>query len=89
MDESRARFEHGIEAVTKLWTHKSVRHADPFCRFGPITMLPRPVATRHPDRTPRKVQMSFHFHVAETDDQAIAEARGPRDQYVFDSLPQT
>jgi hypothetical protein len=47
------------------------------------------VATRHPDRTPRKVQMSFHFHVAETDDQAIAEARGPRDQYVFDSLPQT
>jgi alkanesulfonate monooxygenase SsuD/methylene tetrahydromethanopterin reductase-like flavin-dependent oxidoreductase (luciferase family) len=36
----------------------------------------------HPERTPRKVQMSFHFHVAETDERAIAEARGPMDQYV-------
>jgi natural product biosynthesis luciferase-like monooxygenase protein len=133
MDESRPRFEQGIDAVTRLWTQESVRHEDPFYRFGPITMLPRPVqqphppiyvaaigtpasfewageqghnlmvvpylsrfeslqanleryrhsfATRHPERTPRKVQMSFHFHVAETDEQAIAEARGPMDQYV-------
>jgi natural product biosynthesis luciferase-like monooxygenase protein len=133
MDESRARYEHGIEAVVKLWTEQNVVHQDPFYRFGPITSSPRPVqqphppvfvaaigtpqtfewagrqgyglmivpylsnfadvqrnvrlyretfAAHHPDRSPRKVQMSFHYHVAETDEQARAEAEEPMSQYV-------
>lgn len=133
MDESRARYEHGIEAVVKLWTQQNVVHHDPFYRFGPITSSPRPVqqphppilvaavgtpqsfewagrqghglmivpylspfadvqrnvrlyretfAAHHPDRCPRKVQISFHLHVAETDEQARAEAEKPMSQYV-------
>jgi alkanesulfonate monooxygenase SsuD/methylene tetrahydromethanopterin reductase-like flavin-dependent oxidoreductase (luciferase family) len=133
MDESRPRFEHGIEAVIKLWTQDNVTHQDPFYRFGPVTSSPRPVqqphppvfiaaigtpqsfewagrqghglmivpylskfadvqrnlglyretfAAHHPGRSPRRVQMSFHFHVAETDAQARAEAEEPMSQYV-------
>jgi alkanesulfonate monooxygenase SsuD/methylene tetrahydromethanopterin reductase-like flavin-dependent oxidoreductase (luciferase family) len=48
MDESRARFEHGIEAVVKLWTQENVVHEDPFYRFGPVSMLPKPVQRPHP-----------------------------------------
>jgi alkanesulfonate monooxygenase SsuD/methylene tetrahydromethanopterin reductase-like flavin-dependent oxidoreductase (luciferase family) len=133
MDESRARYEHGIEAVVKLWTQQDVTHQDPFYQFGPITSSPRPVqvphppvfvaavgtpqsfewagrqghglmivpylsdfadvqrnvrlyretfAAHHPDRPPRRIQMSFHYHVAETDAQAQAEAEEPMHQYV-------
>jgi alkanesulfonate monooxygenase SsuD/methylene tetrahydromethanopterin reductase-like flavin-dependent oxidoreductase (luciferase family) len=39
-------------------------------------------AARHPDRPLPPVQMSFHLHVAQTDDQAVAEARGPMTLYV-------
>jgi hypothetical protein len=125
MEESRPRFERGIEAVIKLWTQQDVVHQDPFYRFGPVTSSPRPVqqphppvfvadvgtpqsfewagrqgyglmifsylsdyadvqrnvrlyretlAAHHPGRRPRKVQMSFHCHVA--------EAEEPIDQYV-------
>jgi len=48
MDESRARYEHGIEAVVKLWTEENVVHQDPFYRFGPLTSSPRPVQQPHP-----------------------------------------
>ena len=48
MDESRARFEHGLEAVLKLWTLDEVIHEDPFYRFGPIRMMPKPVQQPHP-----------------------------------------
>lgn len=133
MDESRARFEHGIDAVVKLWTRDNVVHEDPFYRFGPISMMPKPVqrphppviiaaigtresfewsgrqghgmmivpylskfedlqanlaayrgnfAAAHPERAIPKTQMAFHFHVAETDEQAQAEARPHLAQYV-------
>jgi alkanesulfonate monooxygenase SsuD/methylene tetrahydromethanopterin reductase-like flavin-dependent oxidoreductase (luciferase family) len=48
MDESRARFEHGLDAVIKLWTQDDVIHQDPFYHFGPISMLSRPVQKPHP-----------------------------------------
>jgi alkanesulfonate monooxygenase SsuD/methylene tetrahydromethanopterin reductase-like flavin-dependent oxidoreductase (luciferase family) len=48
LDESRARFESGIAAVTKLWTQAETVHADAFYRFGPIPMLPKPVQQPHP-----------------------------------------
>lgn len=133
MEESRARYEHGIEAIVKLWTTDNVVHEDPFYRFGPVSMMPRPVQQPHPPifvaaiGTPqsfewagrqghnlmivpyiskfedvqgnlrlyretfvqhhpgahaRKTQMSFHFHVAPTDEQAQAEARPHMDQYL-------
>ncbi len=48
MDESRARFEGGIEAVRRLWTEPDVVYEDAFYRFGPITSSPRPVQRPHP-----------------------------------------
>ena len=48
MDESRARFEGGIEAVRRLWTERDVVYRDAFYRFGPITSSPRPVQQPHP-----------------------------------------
>lgn len=48
MDESRARFEGGIEAVRRLWTETEVVHEDEFYHFGPITSSPRPVQRPHP-----------------------------------------
>ena len=48
MDESRARFEGGIEAVRRLWTEREVVYQDAFYRFGPITSSPRPVQQPHP-----------------------------------------
>src|SRR4051812_21914373 len=48
MDESRARFEGGLEAVRRLWTETDVVFEDAFYRFGPITSSPRPVQHPHP-----------------------------------------
>jgi natural product biosynthesis luciferase-like monooxygenase protein len=133
MDESRARFEGGLEAVRRLWTESDVVFQDAFYRFGPVTSSPRPVqrphppmmvaaigspasfewtgrqgyglmvvpylskfedlqakiqhyretfAAHHPDVPIPSVQMSLHLHVAETDEQAVAEATGPMHQYI-------
>jgi alkanesulfonate monooxygenase SsuD/methylene tetrahydromethanopterin reductase-like flavin-dependent oxidoreductase (luciferase family) len=48
MDESRARFEGGIEAVRRLWTETDVVYEDAFYKFGPVTSSPRPVQRPHP-----------------------------------------
>jgi len=48
MDESRARFEGGIEAVRRLWTETDVVYEDAFYKFGPVTSSPRPVQQPHP-----------------------------------------
>lgn len=48
MDESRARFEEGIEAVVRLWMEEQVTFAGRFHRFGPLTLLPRPLQRPHP-----------------------------------------
>lgn len=42
MDESRARFDEGVEACVRLWSEENVVHEGRFHRFGPVTMLPRP-----------------------------------------------
>jgi alkanesulfonate monooxygenase SsuD/methylene tetrahydromethanopterin reductase-like flavin-dependent oxidoreductase (luciferase family) len=133
LDESRPRFEGGIEAVRRLWTESEVVYEDAFYRFGPITSSPRPVQRPHPpimigavgtpasfewagrqghrlgaipflskfedsqenfrryrdafaaawpDRPVPSVEMSVPMHVAETDEQAVAEATGPLEQYI-------
>jgi natural product biosynthesis luciferase-like monooxygenase protein len=133
MDESRARFEGGLEAVRRLWTETDVVYHDDFYSFGPVTSSPRPLqqphppimvaaigtpasfewagrqrhglmvvpylskfedlavkidtyrqtfTTHHPDTPVPPVQMSLHLHVAESDEQAVAEATEPMHQYV-------
>jgi alkanesulfonate monooxygenase SsuD/methylene tetrahydromethanopterin reductase-like flavin-dependent oxidoreductase (luciferase family) len=48
MEESRARFEEGIEALRRLWTEQDVTFEGKFHRFRNVTSLPRPTQTPHP-----------------------------------------
>jgi alkanesulfonate monooxygenase SsuD/methylene tetrahydromethanopterin reductase-like flavin-dependent oxidoreductase (luciferase family) len=48
MDESRARFQEGIEACKRLWTESDVKWEGKFHSFGPVTLQPRPYSTPHP-----------------------------------------
>jgi alkanesulfonate monooxygenase SsuD/methylene tetrahydromethanopterin reductase-like flavin-dependent oxidoreductase (luciferase family) len=48
LDESRARFEEGVRAVEALWSREDVEWDGLFHRFGPVTLLPRPVQNPHP-----------------------------------------
>jgi alkanesulfonate monooxygenase SsuD/methylene tetrahydromethanopterin reductase-like flavin-dependent oxidoreductase (luciferase family) len=41
MDESRPRFDEGVEACRRLWEHEQVVWEGRFYRFGPVTLLPR------------------------------------------------
>lgn len=43
MDESRARFEEGIEAIVRLLTEENVTFKGRFHQFEGVTSLPRPV----------------------------------------------
>jgi alkanesulfonate monooxygenase SsuD/methylene tetrahydromethanopterin reductase-like flavin-dependent oxidoreductase (luciferase family) len=48
MDESRARFQEGVEACRRLWTESDVIWDGKFHSFGPVTLQPRPYSTPHP-----------------------------------------
>jgi len=48
MEESRDRFNEGIEACKRLWTETDVVFEGKFHQFGPVTMLPRPYQKPHP-----------------------------------------
>ncbi|TBL30487.1 LLM class flavin-dependent oxidoreductase [Verrucosispora sp. SN26_14.1] len=48
LDESRARFDEGVAACTLLWTTENAVWEGRFHRFGPVTLLPRPVQQPHP-----------------------------------------
>ncbi|PYC83785.1 LLM class flavin-dependent oxidoreductase [Streptomyces tateyamensis] len=48
MDESHIRFQEGIEACKRLWSEKAVVWEGTHHRFGPVTLLPRPVQQPHP-----------------------------------------
>jgi len=48
MDESRARFEEGIDIVTRLWTEDRVSYAGKFHQFRDVHLKPRPVQKPHP-----------------------------------------
>ncbi|MBV9847726.1 MAG: LLM class flavin-dependent oxidoreductase [Kutzneria sp.] len=48
MDESRDRFIEGIEACRRLWSEQDVVYHGRFHRFGPVTLLPRPIQRPHP-----------------------------------------
>jgi natural product biosynthesis luciferase-like monooxygenase protein len=48
MDESRARFEEGIDIVTRLWTENRVSYAGKFHQLRDVHLNPRPVQKPHP-----------------------------------------
>jgi alkanesulfonate monooxygenase SsuD/methylene tetrahydromethanopterin reductase-like flavin-dependent oxidoreductase (luciferase family) len=48
MDDSKARFVEGVEAVKLLWTTEDATFRGRFHEFGPVTLLPRPVQRPHP-----------------------------------------
>lgn len=48
MDESRGRFIEGIESCKRLWSEEDMVWRGEFFRFGPLTLLPRPVQQPHP-----------------------------------------
>ncbi|NHD19332.1 MULTISPECIES: LLM class flavin-dependent oxidoreductase [unclassified Actinopolyspora] len=48
MDESRDRFVESVEAVKLLWTNEDAVWDGRFHRFGPVTLLPRPMQHPHP-----------------------------------------
>ncbi|MEV7618201.1 LLM class flavin-dependent oxidoreductase [Streptomyces sp. NPDC089799] len=48
LDESKDRFTEGIEAIKRLWSEEDVVFEGRFHRFGPVTLLPRPVQQPHP-----------------------------------------
>ncbi|MFY1583623.1 LLM class flavin-dependent oxidoreductase [Micromonospora sp. WMMD734] len=48
LDESRARFDEGVDACRLLWSTEQAVWEGRFYRFGPVTLLPRPVQQPHP-----------------------------------------
>lgn len=42
IDESRARFDEGVEACRRLWAEEDVHWQGTYHQFGPVTLLPRP-----------------------------------------------
>ncbi|MGW4781906.1 LLM class flavin-dependent oxidoreductase [Streptomyces filamentosus] len=48
MDESRERFEEGVEACERLWSDEDVVFRGRFHTFGPVTLLPRPAQRPRP-----------------------------------------
>jgi natural product biosynthesis luciferase-like monooxygenase protein len=48
MDESRRRFEEGIDIITRLWTEERVSHEGRFHKFHDVRLMPRPVQEPHP-----------------------------------------
>jgi natural product biosynthesis luciferase-like monooxygenase protein len=48
MDESRPRFEEGIDIITRLWTKERVSYDGKFHKFHDVRLMPRPVQKPHP-----------------------------------------
>lgn len=48
MDDSRARFEEGLELMLRLWTEERVTHRGAFHTLRDVRLLPRPVQRPHP-----------------------------------------
>ncbi|MBA3329112.1 MAG: LLM class flavin-dependent oxidoreductase [Solirubrobacterales bacterium] len=48
MEDSRARFEEGIEAILRLWCEESVDFDGRFHSFEGVSLLPKPVQSPHP-----------------------------------------
>jgi natural product biosynthesis luciferase-like monooxygenase protein len=48
MEESRERFDQGVEIITRLWTEERVSYEGKFHSFRDVRLMPRPVQKPHP-----------------------------------------
>jgi natural product biosynthesis luciferase-like monooxygenase protein len=48
MDESRARFEEGIDVIIRLWTEEALSYEGKFYRLRNVRLMPRPAQKPHP-----------------------------------------
>ena len=48
MDESRPRFEEGIDIIIRLWTQERVSFDGKFHKFHDVRLMPRPIQKPHP-----------------------------------------
>src|SRR5262245_60296426 len=48
MDQSRARFEEGVDVITRLWSEERVTYDGKFVSLTDVHSTPRPVQTPHP-----------------------------------------
>ena len=48
LEESRWRFEEGVEAIKWLWRSQEASWSGRFHTFGPVRLLPRPLQLPHP-----------------------------------------
>jgi len=48
MEDSRARFEEGVDIITRLWTEDRVSYDGRFHRLRDVHLQPRPVQMPHP-----------------------------------------
>ncbi len=48
MEDSRLRFEEGVDIIVKLWTEDRVSYEGKFNRFSDVHLMPRPIQKPHP-----------------------------------------
>jgi len=48
LDESRARFEEGIDIIRRLWTEERVSYEGRYFKLHDVHLMPRPVQKPHP-----------------------------------------
>ena len=48
MEDSRARFEEGLDIITKLWSEDRVSYQGKFHKLDDVRLMPRPVQKPHP-----------------------------------------
>ena len=48
MDDSRARFEEGIDIITQLWSDERVSYDGKFHKFRDVRLMPRPIQKPNP-----------------------------------------
>jgi alkanesulfonate monooxygenase SsuD/methylene tetrahydromethanopterin reductase-like flavin-dependent oxidoreductase (luciferase family) len=47
-EESRERFEEGLDFILQAWTHESFSYQGKYFRAQELTLVPRPIQTPHP-----------------------------------------
>jgi alkanesulfonate monooxygenase SsuD/methylene tetrahydromethanopterin reductase-like flavin-dependent oxidoreductase (luciferase family) len=47
-EESRERFEEGLDFILQAWTHESFSYQGKYFRARDLTLVPRPIQTPHP-----------------------------------------
>src|SRR2546430_1941308 len=81
MDESRARFEEGIDIITRLWTEDRVTYRGMFHTFRDVHSTPRPVQKPHPPIRVAAVMSEGSFVAAGSPERAIEQVAMGREAF--------